>query len=447
MSRIEKPERARPTRCADFSQLEYTDDLDSLRATLHHFYIAVEQSPVATAITDTEGRIEFVNRQFIEVTGYRRDELIGKTPAMIKSGLTPESTYQEMWRTLSNGRVWKGELLNRKKNGELYWEAEIITPVRNSQEEIVSYITVKEDITERKHQEGQLRLLATAFETGQATLITDAEMRIEKVNRAFTEITGYQADDVIGRTPKLFKSGRHEATFYAELWDTLLATGHWQGEIWNRDKHGDIYPIWQSITAVRDEEGNIRNFVSVFHNITERKRIEYELERQASLDHLTGIPNRRAFDVAMQQAIQQASQQDSAFSLIIFDIDRFKSINDTHGHDTGDAIIKQLTDTVKACLRNSDIVSRWGGEEFTILLQHTPLDGAATFAQRIRRAVEQTDFQGLPVTISIGITQFHQGDSAKCLIARADEALYQAKRSGRNRVEVSMRNRRDLACS
>lgn len=402
-------------------------------ARYRQLYIAVEQSPVATAITDTEGRIEFVNRRFLEVTGYSREELLGRTPALIQSGQTPDAVYRDLWATLSRGQVWQGELLNRRKNGELYWEAEIITPIRDDHGAVVNYVAVKEDITERKRQENELRLLAMAFETGQATLITDAEMRIEKVNQAFTDITGYREAEVIGQTPRIFKSGRHDADFYARLWDTLLASGHWQGEIWNRNKHGEIYPLWQSITAVRGEDGEIRNFVAVFHDIAERKRMERELEQQATRDHLTGAHNRRAFDMALHEAIRRGEP----FALLIFDIDHFKTVNDRNGHDTGDAILKRLAACVRRSLRATDTLARWGGEEFTVLLADTSLTGAASFAERLRRRVAESRFEGLRITVSLGAAEFRAGDDMEGLLARADEALYRAKAAGRNAIRLA----------
>lgn len=412
------------------------EDITSLRKRFYQLYIAVEQSPAATAVTDVKGRIEFVNQRFLDVTGYSREELIGQTPAMIQSGETSDAVYRDLWQTLQAGRVWQGELLNRRKNGELYWEAEVITPVRNDAGEVVNFVAVKEDVTERKRQESELKLLATAFATGQATLITDAHMQIERANQAFTDITGYREHEVLGKTPRLFKSGRHSADFYARLWDDLLNNGHWQGEIWNRNKYGDIYPLWQSITAVRDDSGQIRNFVAVFHNIAERKRMEDELERQATLDHLTGTYNRRAFDTALRQAIFQAELGDESFSLLLFDIDHFKDVNDRHGHDTGDAILKQLADRVSKSLRSTDILSRWGGEEFTILLPDTLLRGASTFAERLRCQIAESRLQGLTITISTGITEYRPGDDMDSMLARADDALYRAKSAGRNRVVV-----------
>ncbi|MGM0784253.1 MAG: diguanylate cyclase [Pseudomonadota bacterium] len=402
---------------------------------LKHFYTAVEQSPLATAITDPSGRLLYVNRRFVEVTGYRRDELIGRTSAVIQSGKTSERTYQELWQTLREGRVWSGELLNRRKNGEEYWEYELITPIFDDAGHITSFVTVKQDISARKEQEDQLRLMATAFETGQATLITDARMRIERVNCAFTQITGYRADEVIGETPRLFKSGRHGPEFYAALWSSLKEQGHWQGEIWNRNKRGDIYPVWQSITAVKGDHGEVRHFVSVFHDIAERKRLEKTLTQEASRDHLTGAANRRAFDRALVKAIRAARQNGSELALMLFDIDHFKAVNDNHGHDVGDAILHALSELVQVRLRKSDLLARWGGEEFTMLLPETPAEGALRLAERLRADVAAATMPGPGVTISIGLANLQVDDSARDLLQRADRALYQAKHKGRNRVE------------
>ncbi|MGM0535194.1 MAG: diguanylate cyclase domain-containing protein [Pseudomonadota bacterium] len=286
-------------------------------------------------------------------------------------------------------------------------------------------------------QQDQLRLMATAFETGQATMITDDRMRILRVNEAFTRITGFRADEVLGRTPRMFKSGRHGAGFYERLWRDVTCHDHWQGEIWNRNRHGETYPIWQSITAVRGDDGKVRHYVSVFHDIAERKRDEITLAEEASRDHLTGAANRRAFDRALITSVRAAHESGSELALMFFDIDHFKVVNDNHGHEVGDATLHALTALVQQRLRKSDLLARWGGEEFTLLLPDTPLQGAAQLAERLRADVATAVMPGPGVTISFGLTVFQEGDTARDLIQRADRALYRAKRGGRNRVEVA----------
>jgi diguanylate cyclase (GGDEF)-like protein/PAS domain S-box-containing protein len=398
--------------------------------------VAVEQSPVAIAITDLSGRIQYANRCYQQVSGYSLHELLGRTPALVQSGETPDEVYRELWGAITHGRVWEGVLKNRRGNGELYWAKQTITPVRNADGELVNFVAVQEDVTRQRRQEDELRLLATVFETGQATLITDAEMRIEKVNQAFEDITGYSSEEVVGQTPRLFKSGRHDKAFYARLWESLKSTGHWQGEIWNRNRHGEVYPLWQSITAVHDDQGRLRNFVAVFHNISERKRMEQKLERQASRDYLTGLYNRRAFDAALRDAMQLAEQRAEPLALLLLDIDHFKRINDRHGHEMGDRVLQSIARQLGASLRSTDLLARWGGEEFAILLAGTSLQGALVFADRLRTQVAEHRLQGLSVTVSIGIGELRRGEQADGLLSRVDSALYRAKHAGRNQVRV-----------
>lgn len=249
----------------DNNKASNVNALSGLR--FEQFYVAFEQSPVATAITDADGHIEYVNQRFLDVTGFEREELLGKTPALIQSGMTPNIVYKKMWATLKTGKVWQGEILNQRKNGQLYWEEQTITPVKRADGEIVNYVAVKEDITHRYQQANELRLMSAVFESGLATLITDADVVIQRVNQAFVEATGYPRDEVIGQTPKLLKSGCHDTAFYRAMWQSLRSTGRWQGEVYNRNKNGNDQRVWQSITAVSNNEGQVSHYVAVFHAI------------------------------------------------------------------------------------------------------------------------------------------------------------------------------------
>src|SRR5690554_6823252 len=286
-----------------------------------------------------------------------------------------------------------------------------------------------------EHELNRLRLRAAAFETGQAALIANADMRIVKVNEAFTRITGYCPEEVIGQTPKMFKSGRHSTEFYAEMWRLLRDTGHWQGEIWNRNKRGNIYPVWQSITAVKERQGGVRHYVSLFHDIAERKSVEKVLVEEAMRDHLTGAANRRTFDRQLISAVNAAREGNLEVVLMFFDVDHFKQVNDRHGHAVGDHVLHKLTQLVQRRLRKGDLFARWGGEEFALLLLDTPLEGARKLAERLRDDIERAAMPGPGVTVSIGLTAYQAEDTARTLIQRADAALYRAKQNGRNRVE------------
>src|SRR5690554_1163056 len=286
-----------------------------------------------------------------------------------------------------------------------------------------------------EHELNRLRMRAAAFETGQAALIANADMRIVKVNDAFTRITGYRPGEVIGQTPKMFQSGRHSTEFYADMWRLLQDTGHWQGEIWNRNKRGDIYPVWQSITAVRRKPGEVRHYVSLFHDIAERKSVEKVLAEEAMRDHLTGAANRRTFDRQLISAVKAARERNAEVVLMFLDIDHFKLINDRHGHAVGDHVLYALAQLVQRRLRKGDLFARWGGEEFALLLLDTPLKGARRLAERLRDDIERAAMPKPGMTVSIGLTAYQVDDTARSLIQRADVALYRAKSNGRNRVE------------
>ncbi|MEF8980660.1 GGDEF domain-containing response regulator [Thiohalorhabdus sp.] len=283
------------------------------------------------------------------------------------------------------------------------------------------------------------RIMAVAFHTGQATLVTDAEGIIERANPAFTQITGYTASEVIGRNPRLLSSGTHDPAFYQALWRQLLEEGHWQGEIWNRHKDGHLMPVWQTITAVTRENGEVEHFVSVFHDISEQKRLEAEMARLAATDSLTGLANRRHFLEAARSELHRSFRHGLSFSLLMADADHFKAINDHYGHETGDLVLKTLAKVLETNLREEEVVGRIGGEEFAILLPETDHQGAETVAERLRALVAGTPIPTrsgeISITISLGMAGFQGAeDTVDGLLARADQQLYVAKEAGRNRV-------------
>jgi diguanylate cyclase (GGDEF)-like protein/PAS domain S-box-containing protein len=284
-----------------------------------------------------------------------------------------------------------------------------------------------------------LRLSAAVFEnTRDGVLITDLTPRIIAINRAYTEITGYSEEDTLGHNPKILQSGRHDPNFYKTLWASINATGHWQGEIWNRRKNGEIYPQWLTISTVLGEMGNVKNYVGVFTDISQVKQSEARLEHLAHYDPLTHLPNRLLIISHLEEAIERAQRHNYRIAVLYIDLDRFKTINDSLGHPVGDELLIALAERLSTRLRQEDILARLGGDEFLLLMEFLPhLEGASALASALIELLS-TSFK-LPsghevfVSISIGISLYpDDGNTATELIQYADLAMYHAKQAGRN---------------
>ncbi len=302
-------------------------------------------------------------------------------------------------------------------------------------------VTLRARVEHAKSEE-QVRIAATAFEAQEGIIITDAKQTILRVNRAFTDITGYAAEEVIGRTPHLLSSGHHDAPFFREMWNCIDAEGSWQGEIWNRRKNGEYFPEWLNITAVRDESGQVTHYVGTLIDITERKEAERQIEHLAFYDLLTGLPNRRLFVDRLQQAMAGSTRSRSMGALLFIDLDNFKIINDTCGHDVGDQLLIEVARRLVSCVRDGDTVSRLGGDEFVAMLEDLSEIPAEAAAQAKIAAGKVLEVLNQPYSIagqvhhstpSIGATLFvGNRDSVDELLKQADIAMYQAKAAGRN---------------
>ena len=294
------------------------------------------------------------------------------------------------------------------------------------------------DVTERKQTERNLRQATIVFEnTNQSIVVTDANRNIIAVNKAFSEITGYTQEEVLGKNPRILQSGQHDRKFYKELWNSLREKGQWQGEILNRRKNGEIYPAWENISAARDKQGNIVNYVSILSDISVIKAAEQRLHYLAHHDALTELPNRLLFEANLDQALARSKRLKEKVGLLYLDLDRFKTINDTLGHAYGDQLLKIVASRLKNSLRAADTVARLGGDEFTIILyQIGHADDAARIAQNIIAALTQpVSLYGKQVvtSTSIGISVYpDDAEDSESLIKAADIAMYYAKDQGRN---------------
>jgi diguanylate cyclase (GGDEF)-like protein/PAS domain S-box-containing protein len=299
------------------------------------------------------------------------------------------------------------------------------------------------NIAERRHTEERLRLAASVFtHASEGILITDAEGTILEVNDAFTRVTGYAHDEVLGKNPRILKSGRHRPAFYAALWNDLVRKGHWYGEIWNRRKNGEIYAELLNISAVRDRQGNTRNYVALFTDITQQKEHQRQLERIAHYDTLTGLPNRVLLADRLRQAMAQTQRRGQQLAVVYLDLDGFKAINDAHGHHIGDKLLVALATRLRQALRRGDTIARLGGDEFiVVLIDLVDSKESVPLLTRLLGAAAQPVPVGdltLQVSASLGATFYPQAEAvdADQLLRQADQAMYQAKLGGKNRYQI-----------
>ncbi len=298
------------------------------------------------------------------------------------------------------------------------------------------------DVTERRKAELDLNIASVTFESREAMVVTDVNAVILRVNRAFTTLTGYSADEVIGKTPRILKSNRHNSNFYKEMWNTIETTGTWCGEIWDRRKNGEEYPKWLNISAIRGSTGAVTHYVGTHYDITEIKKAEEKIKELAFFDQLTGLPNRTLLLDRLKQVMSIGERDENYCSLLFIDLDHFKTLNDTLGHDMGDMLLKHVALRLSSCVREADTVARFGGDEFVILLVglgQDQVDAAAsteTIALKILNALGQP-FSFCSVshvsTASLGATVFKgQKTSIDELLKQVDLAMYRAKDAGRN---------------
>ena len=284
-----------------------------------------------------------------------------------------------------------------------------------------------------------LEMSSAVFEhTMDGVLITDSENRIMHVNDSFSDITGYTAQDVMGKSPKIFKSGTHDKYFYDQMWDKLTENGYWQGEITNRRKDGEIYIEWLSVNTIKDKNGNIENFIGIFSDVTHQRKDAQEHAYLATHDPLTRLSNRLLLNDRLDHAIHHAARFNKCVAAIFCDLDNFKPINDTYGHSAGDAILKHVATAMKDVLRREDTVCRFGGDEFVILIEELDTFGyLQDILEKIHKITEKKfkiENNELSIAMSIGAAIYpNDAKTPEALLKCADEAMYRAKNSGKNR--------------
>lgn len=411
----------------------------SLREEMHRRRILVEQSRDGIVVLEEDGKVYEVNRAFADMLGYTQEELLQMSVHDWEHNFTRE-TVDEMFRTLDErGRHF--ETRHTRKDGSVIdVEVSSNAAVINGRKLVFA---VCRDITERKQTETSLRLAALVYQNSQeGMMVTDANGTIVAINPTFTRITGYTREEVLGNNPRMLQSGQHSQEFYAAMWEQLTRDGHWSGEIIDRRKDGSLYPAWLSINAVYDSAGKLQSWVAQFADITEKKDAEQMIWRQANFDQLTGLPNRRMFLDRLGEEIKKSRRSGLPMALLFLDLDDFKCVNDTLGHDAGDLLLCQVADRLRECVRESDTVARLGGDEFTLILPNlTDPDHVGAIAQKILTRLSAPFMIGddaANVTASIGIALYPaDADDAESLLRKADQAMYRSKKGGHGRYEVA----------
>lgn len=404
------------------------------------FYTAIMHSWNAVVITSADPAtgyaVQIANPAFCKQTGYAMEELQGRSLRMLQGPETDPAVIERLRASLKEASYFEGTTFNYRKDGSVYLVRWNISPVRDEDGTLTHFVSVQQDISAQHQSELKNMLLGRALDaSSDPILLTDIQAKIIFVNHAFTKITGYSVEELIGKTPALLHSGKHDPGFYAAL-HKALDNGHaFRATFINRRHDGSLYHVEQSISPILDEHGRVTHYVSVSKDITERVRREERLQDAASHDKLTRLYNRHHGETALEEAIARSSAEGKPLSLIICDIDHFKKINDRFGHPGGDRVLKETAAIIAHTVRASDVVIRWGGEEFLIVLEDCAEGPAIELAERVRQRVETFLHVDIgAVTLSLGLATRLADESSAELIARADRALYQAKASGRNRL-------------
>lgn len=397
----------------------------------------MNNSASIVSLKDLAGRYEFVNHQFETLFNVTYDQVLGKTDAQLFPRKLSDDYRTKELEVVRTKRVLEFEdQLTFGADQEVFLHS-VRFPLLAEDGEVYSVCTQSTNITESKHAQDQLRLAARVFDrAGEGIIVTDPHQKILTVNVAFTQVTGYEASEVIGKTPSILSSGKHDKDFYSNLWTHLSSDGWWQGEIWNKRKNGETYPEWLTINVVRDQIGNVANYIGIFSDISIVKESQRRVEFLATHDELTGLPNRSLFLDRLRQAIAHSERSLNSFSVLFVDLDNFKVVNDSLGHAAGDDLLKEISGRLRNCVRVPDTVARFGGDEFALLIEDATVSEAELTAQRIAESLLkpfQVGRQNLYPGASIGICMYPEdGTDPETLLKNADSAMYKAKDGGKN---------------
>lgn len=430
---------------------QYEEEL--LRQSEQYKQIIIDSAEFSMITTSTDGTIKSFNAVAQRLLGYTEEELAGKaTPAVFHDAdeiaARAKVLSKQLSRKIEPGFevfVVRTRLGLRDENDWTYIAKDqtripvrlAVTALRSESGQISGFLGIAQDITEKRETEQSLKLSKQVIEhAGEAIMITDAEQNILDVNPMYSKLMGYTLEEVRGKTPDIHSSGKHDQDFYQALWKQVNEQGQWYGEIWNRNKNGVLIPTRQQISTIRNEQGEVVNYIWIFNDISAQKKTEEQLQQLAYFDALTGLPNRTLFRDRFHHQMQISRRNKSRFALMYLDLDRFKNVNDTLGHEVGDQLLIEVAKRISSCVRESDTVSRLGGDEFTVILPDLNDSTAiATVAQNIIDQLQHVfnlNQHEVYIGASVGITIYpDDASNFNNLNKNADIAMYKAKQEGR----------------
>lgn len=422
-----------------FDVTAYQEGEAELELAAQRMIALLHQTRLIAVVLDTEGRVMFSNGSLSRLLGLPGTSLMNCR--LFERHLAPggrglqDRIYPDGGTRAVFASEFEAEMCTVSGDSRfILWHSIVLHEYSGN---IRGTILIGDDLTESRRMEQQLLLSASVFEsTNQAIVVTDAQARILAVNQAFADLTGYAKEEAQGLNPRVLKSGRHDQTFYEQMWKSIHETGHWRGDVWDRRKDGSVYPKFLSISAIRNERGEVTNYAGIFYEISERKAVEEKLDFLAHYDTLTGLPNRCLLLDRLKLAVQRAQEDGSKVGLLYLDLDRFKDINDTYGHAAGDILLAEAASRMLGCVRAADTVARLGGDEFVVMLPDIKkLAAAEHVAQKIQAAMAphyEIDGHSMLAMPSIGISVFPDDhEEVEMLLKQADAAMYEAKQ-GRN---------------